>query len=271
MIKVSDNLRVLAAEASAAQHVAVDAGAVDMLLHELRRKFVRVAVDLPRGVSPMHRVVLAAASQVVVFCEHSLAGLRDTIRLQTLVREQAPQARLLARRGGGQRRARSDRQERVRKGDRQIARREPFLRPQIRQCRSQFGPTSAGRGAAQRNRARTAPADCPAGRSRAGRCQKKPGLCPSVAMVAFFKRPAAEDGLDARIAVLSRRAQPLAKPPDPEPTPLPPAALGQYARSGAGDRSPGGAEHCPCVSAGPRPCGSSQASSNCSRAARSLR
>jgi pilus assembly protein CpaE len=94
MIKVSDNLRVLAAEASAAQHVAVDAGAVDMLLHELRRKFVRVVVDLPRGVSPMHRVVLAAASQVVVFCEHSLAGLRDTIRLQTLMREQAPQARL---------------------------------------------------------------------------------------------------------------------------------------------------------------------------------
>jgi pilus assembly protein CpaE len=94
MIKVSDNLRVLAAEASTAQHVAVDAGAVDMLLHELRRKFVRVVVDLPRGVSPMHRVVLAAASQVVVFCEHSLAGLRDTIRLQTLMREQAPQARL---------------------------------------------------------------------------------------------------------------------------------------------------------------------------------
>jgi Flp pilus assembly CpaE family ATPase len=42
----------------------------------------------------MQRVVLAAASHVVVFCERSLAGLRDTIRLQTLVREQAPQARL---------------------------------------------------------------------------------------------------------------------------------------------------------------------------------
>ena len=42
----------------------------------------------------MQRVVLAAASHVVVFCERSLAGLRDTIRLQTLMREQAPQARL---------------------------------------------------------------------------------------------------------------------------------------------------------------------------------
>jgi pilus assembly protein CpaE len=94
MIKVTDNLRVLAAEASAAQHLAVDAGAIDMLLHELRRKFARVAVDLPRGASPMQRVVLAAASHVIVFCERSLAGLRDTIRLQTLIREQAPQARL---------------------------------------------------------------------------------------------------------------------------------------------------------------------------------
>jgi pilus assembly protein CpaF len=41
-------------------------------------------------------------------------------------------------------------------------------------------------------------------------------------MVAFFKRPAAEDGLDARIAVLSRRGQPLANPPDPPRAPVPP-------------------------------------------------
>jgi pilus assembly protein CpaE len=95
MIKVTDNLRVLAAEHSATQHLSVDAGAIDILLHELRRKFPRVLVDLPRGANPMQRVVLAAASHVVVFCERSLAGLRDTIRLQSLVREQAPQARLL--------------------------------------------------------------------------------------------------------------------------------------------------------------------------------
>jgi len=94
MIKVTDTLRVLAAEASAAQHHTVDAGAIDMLLHELRRKFARVVVDLPRGASPLQRVVLATASHVVLVCIRSLAGLRDTIRLQTLVREQAPQARL---------------------------------------------------------------------------------------------------------------------------------------------------------------------------------
>jgi pilus assembly protein CpaE len=94
MVKVTETLRVLAAEASAAQHLTIDPGAIDMLLHELRRKFARIVVDLPRGVGPMQRVVLAAATHIVVFCERSLAGLRDTIRLQTLMREQAPQARL---------------------------------------------------------------------------------------------------------------------------------------------------------------------------------
>ena len=94
MVKVTETLRVLAAEASAAQHLTIDPGAIDMLLHELRRKFPRIVIDLPRGVGPMQRVVLAAASHIVVFCERSLAGLRDTIRLQTLMHEQAPQARL---------------------------------------------------------------------------------------------------------------------------------------------------------------------------------
>ena len=94
MVKVTDNLRVLAAEASATQHLIIDAGAIDVLLYELRRKFVRIVVDLPRGATPIQRVVLAAASHVVVVCERSLAGLRDTIRLQTMMREQAPQVRL---------------------------------------------------------------------------------------------------------------------------------------------------------------------------------
>ena len=91
IVKVTENLGVLAAEASATQHLIVDAGAIDMLLYELRRKFTRVVVDLPRGANPVQRVILAAASHVIVLCERSLAGLRDTIRLQTLMREQAPQ------------------------------------------------------------------------------------------------------------------------------------------------------------------------------------
>src|SRR6185312_16747995 len=84
MIKVTDHLRILAAEAAIAEPLIVDTGAIDVLLYELRRKFAWVVVDLPRFVTPIHRVVLATASRTILLCERSLAGLRDTIRLQTL-------------------------------------------------------------------------------------------------------------------------------------------------------------------------------------------
>jgi pilus assembly protein CpaE len=95
MIRVTDNLRTLAAEASIATPQHVDPGAIDMLFYELRRQFAWTLVDLPRVVTPTQRVVLATASHVVVLCERSLAGLRDTMRLQAIVREQAPQSQLL--------------------------------------------------------------------------------------------------------------------------------------------------------------------------------
>lgn len=94
MIKVTEELRVLAAEAAMAEPLMIDTGAIDVLLYELRRKFAWVVVDLPRFVTPLQRVVLGAASRTVMLCERSLAGLRDTIRVQTLLREHAPQTRL---------------------------------------------------------------------------------------------------------------------------------------------------------------------------------
>jgi pilus assembly protein CpaE len=94
MIKLSDTLRMLAAEAALGETLVVDPGAIDVLLYELRRKFSWVLVDLPRWVSPTQRIVLGAANWVILLCERSLAGLRDTIRLQTLMRDQAPQVRL---------------------------------------------------------------------------------------------------------------------------------------------------------------------------------
>ena len=100
MIKLSDTLRMLAAEAALGETLMVDPGAIDVLLYELRRKFAWVLVDLPRWVNPTQRVVFGAATRVIVLCERSLAGLRDTIRLQALIRENAPQARILLVDGG---------------------------------------------------------------------------------------------------------------------------------------------------------------------------
>jgi pilus assembly protein CpaE len=95
MIKLSDTLRMLAAEAALGETLVVDPGAIDVLLYELRRKFSWVLVDLPRWVSPTQRIVLGAANWVILLCERSLAGLRDTIRLQSMLRENAPQAKVV--------------------------------------------------------------------------------------------------------------------------------------------------------------------------------
>src|SRR5579863_441339 len=100
MVKVTDRLRLLAAEASAAEPLTIDPGAIDLLFHELRRKFSWVVVDLPRGTTQIQRTVLAAASRTVIVCERSLPGLRDTIRLQTVLREQAPQTRIILAEAG---------------------------------------------------------------------------------------------------------------------------------------------------------------------------
>src|SRR5205085_6436501 len=141
MVKVTDNLRVLAAEASATQHL--DAGAVDMLLHELRRN------SSGRGRSAAGRQSEAARR----------AGCRKPGR--RLLRAQPggsarhdpaadPGARAgspgsaLAGRGGRWQRARSDRQKRIRKGHRQIVRRQPFLRLQIGWRVDQFRLAPAG-------------------------------------------------------------------------------------------------------------------------------
>jgi hypothetical protein len=48
-------------------------------------------------------------------------------------------------------------------------------------------------------------------------------------MVGLFKRPAGDDTLDARIAVLSRRAQPLVNAPEPAPV-APPDVVPQTSR-----------------------------------------
>ena len=122
-VKITDKLRVLAAEAPVAETLIVDAGAIDALIYELHRKFAWVVVDLPRWVTPAQRVVLGAANHVVIVCERSLDGLRDTVRLQAFLREHAPQSPGAAGRFGRRRRARRDRQGRVRKSGRQAVRR----------------------------------------------------------------------------------------------------------------------------------------------------
>ena len=95
LVKESERLSILAAEEPLQEGGAFDPAAPEILLHELRRQFDWTVIDLPRGAGALQCQVLAAANQVVVFCELSLAGIRDTMRVQTLVHECAPGATIL--------------------------------------------------------------------------------------------------------------------------------------------------------------------------------
>jgi len=100
MVNAGDRLSVLSAEEPVHEDAAFDPLAIDVLLHELRQQFDWVIVDLPRGAATVQRVTLAAASHIAIVCDQSLAGLRDAMRMETLAKESAPEARILFVDGG---------------------------------------------------------------------------------------------------------------------------------------------------------------------------
>ena len=80
LVRESSHFAILSAEESYDSNVDIDPAAAIVLLEELRQTFDCVIVDLPRGVSPLNRAVLAAADDIVLVTNASLSGLRDAIR-----------------------------------------------------------------------------------------------------------------------------------------------------------------------------------------------
>ncbi len=103
MIRQGDRLSVLSAEEPVDELVRRAEGAVDLLVKELRAKFDWVVVDVPRGLRAGAVGLLAEATHVAIVAEPTLAGVRDAIRLDTLVRDTADSARLLMIDGGARR------------------------------------------------------------------------------------------------------------------------------------------------------------------------
>ena len=101
--KFADRLHVLAAEEAVDDEVHYNTSAVSLLLDELKKTSASVIVDLPRNAPGARAVVLAAATDIIIVTDLTLAGLRDSIRLHTMVQQVAPSARVLfvANRDGG--------------------------------------------------------------------------------------------------------------------------------------------------------------------------
>jgi pilus assembly protein CpaE len=95
MVRASDTLAILSAEAPISQPVMTDGGAFYQLLEEFRSAFECSVVDLPRGMLIQHPHLMAEVNVTVVVTELTLAAARDSIRLLSWLKSNTPQTRVI--------------------------------------------------------------------------------------------------------------------------------------------------------------------------------
>jgi pilus assembly protein CpaE len=86
VVPQDDRLFLLAAEEALDGPASVSGAALTLLLNELRQNFDCVIADLPRWMAATEPSVLAGATDIVVVSDLSLSGMRDTLRLNTFLK-----------------------------------------------------------------------------------------------------------------------------------------------------------------------------------------
>jgi len=94
LVPESDHLAVLSAEESIEDIVHVDTNAIAALLKEMRTPYQAIVIDLPRHLIPSQKRLLATAHEIVLVTEMSLVGIRDTLRLRTMLKGLGSTARI---------------------------------------------------------------------------------------------------------------------------------------------------------------------------------
>ena len=87
--KLTNNFSVMATEEALSGDITCQSDAIGILFQTIGRGNDCIVVDLPRPAFAMRHPTLQAATHIVLVCELSLAGLRDTIRLLGNVEESA--------------------------------------------------------------------------------------------------------------------------------------------------------------------------------------
>ncbi|MDO6413172.1 pilus assembly protein CpaE [Sphingomonas sp. BIUV-7] len=95
LVRATARLGVLSAEAPMHQPLSGDGTSFFQLQEELRNTFACTVIDLPRHMLIAHPALLQAVGVVVVVTELTLAATRDTIRLLSWLKSNAPQARIV--------------------------------------------------------------------------------------------------------------------------------------------------------------------------------
>ena len=95
MVRANEKLSVLSAEAPINQPLLTDGSAFFQLQEEMRTAFESTVIDLPRSMLVQHPHLVHDAHVAVVVTEFTLACTRDTIRVLSWLKSNAPQARVI--------------------------------------------------------------------------------------------------------------------------------------------------------------------------------
>ncbi|WP_221793133.1 pilus assembly protein CpaE [Aquisediminimonas sediminicola] len=95
MVKASDMLSILSAEASMNRPMLTDGSAFFQLQEEIRAAFECTVVDIPRNILIQHPHLLHVVNAVVVVTELTLAATRDMMRLLGWFKSNAPAVRII--------------------------------------------------------------------------------------------------------------------------------------------------------------------------------
>jgi pilus assembly protein CpaE len=95
MVRASERLSVLSAEAPINQPLVTDGAAFMQLQEEIRHAFEGTVIDLPRSMLVQFPHLLNECHAVVMVVEFTLAATRDAIRLLSWLKANAPQCRVI--------------------------------------------------------------------------------------------------------------------------------------------------------------------------------
>jgi pilus assembly protein CpaE len=95
MVRASDKLAVLSAEAPINSPIITDGAAFYQLQEEMRAAFECTVVDLPRAMLVQHPHLISDVQMAVVVTELTLAAARDAIRILSWFKSNAPQTQVL--------------------------------------------------------------------------------------------------------------------------------------------------------------------------------
>jgi len=95
MVKASDKLAILSAEAPISQPMLTDGGAFYQLQEEFRSAFECTVLDLPRAQLIAHPHLMNEVNVTVVATELTLAAARDSIRILSWLKSNAPHSQVI--------------------------------------------------------------------------------------------------------------------------------------------------------------------------------